>query len=265
MSLLTNRGCRVEARGSEVRLAPRAVRWIRFASTLALLAAVGTAYLLSAEFRSEVDRAAAILSRGDVAGLRDYILSFGAWAPVVSALLMVLQALMLPLPAFVVTFANGLAFGTFWGGVLSLLSASAAAALSFWISRLLGRGPVEVLVGSASLGSADRWFLRWGTYAVLIARLVPIVSFDVISYAAGLTRMRFSGFMLATVVGMAPATFVYAYLGEQAPQYVQVLLVAFGIIIAGALVSAIIRWRRQGKRLPLVEPDDDTEEVERDP
>ncbi len=236
-----------------MRLDPRAVRWIRFVLALAFLATFGLAYLLSAEFRSEVDRAAAILSRGDVAGLREYILSFGAWAPIVSALLMVLQALMLPLPAFVITFANGLAFGTFWGGVLSLVSASVAAALSFWISRLLGRGPMEVLVGSASLGSADRWFFHWGTYAVLIARLVPVVSFDVVSYAAGLTRMQFSGFMLATAVGMAPATFVYAYLGGRAPQYVQVLLVVFGIMIAGAVVAAIVRRRKQGKRLPLSE------------
>ncbi len=62
-----------------------------------------------------MDRAAALLGRGDVSGLRDYILSFGLWAPVISALLMVLQALVAPLPAFVLTFANGLAFGTFWG------------------------------------------------------------------------------------------------------------------------------------------------------
>ncbi len=239
--------------GDKARLDARTVRWIRLALALVALAALGLTYLLSAGFRSEVERAVAILGQGDVAALRDYILSFGLWAPIVSALLMVLQALMLPLPAFVITFANGLAFGAFWGGMLSLLSATLAAALSFWISRLLGRGPVEALVGGRSLGSADRWFLRWGTYAVLIARLVPVVSFDVISYAAGLTRMRFWGFVLATAVGMAPATFVYAYLGERAPQYVQVLLVAFGVVIAGAVVVTVVRWRKQGKRLPLSE------------
>ena len=249
--------------GVRVELDPRTIRRVRFALILSALTAFGLAYLLSAGFRSEVGRAVAILSRGDVAGLRDYILSFGVWAPIVSALLMVLQALMLPLPAFVVTFANGLAFGAFWGGILSLLSATLAAALSFWIARLLGRRPVEALVGDRNLGSADRWFLRWGTYAVLIARLVPIVSFDVISYAAGLTRMRFWGFVLATVVGMAPATFVYAYLGERAPHFVQALLVAFGVVIAGAVVATVVRWRKQGKRLPLSEQEDTIEEVER--
>jgi len=70
----------------------RIVRRVRLALALSVLVAFGLAYLLSAGFRSEVDRAADLLGRGDVSGLRDYILSFGLWAPVISALLMVLQA-----------------------------------------------------------------------------------------------------------------------------------------------------------------------------
>jgi len=234
-------------------LGPRAVRWVRFALGLTVLAAFGLAYLFSEGFRREVDLALEILGRGDVAGLRDYILSFGAWAPIVSALLMVLQALVAPLPAFLLSFANGLAFGVFWGGMLSLASASLAAAVSFSIARFLGRGPAEAIVGRAHLGAADRWFLRWGAYAVLVARLVPVVSFDVVSYAAGLTSMRFWRFMIATIIGMAPATFIYSFFGERAPQYVQVLLAVFGIVIAIVLVAALLRRRRQGKEIPLVE------------
>ncbi|MBA3793512.1 MAG: TVP38/TMEM64 family protein [Rubrobacter sp.] len=234
-------------------LGPRAVRWVRFALGLTVLAAFGLAYLFSEGFRREVDLALEILGRGDVAGLRDYILSFGAWAPIVSALLMVLQALVAPLPAFLLSFANGLAFGVFWGGMLSLASASLAAAVSFSIARFLGRGPAEAIVGRAHLGAADRWFLRWGAYAVLFARLVPVVSFDVVSYAAGLTSMRFWRFMIATIIGMAPATFIYSFFGERAPQYVQVLLAVFGIVIAIVLVAALLRRRRQGKEIPLVE------------
>jgi len=212
-------------------------------------AAFALVYGLSPEFRSEVDRAAAILGRGDVAALRDYILSFEVWAPVVSGLLMILQALVAPLPAFLITFANGLAFGDLWGGLLSLVSASAAA-IAFGISRAIGRGPVEALVGKAGLESADRWFERWGHYAVLAARLVPIVSFDVVSFAAGLTRMGFWRFLFATTFGAAPATFVYAYLGGRAPQYVQVLLVAFEVVIAGAVVAAIVRRGRWDEPAP---------------
>lgn len=238
-----------------VKLNSRTLRWVRFALAAATLLAFGFAYLLSAGFRSEVNQAAIILSRGDVAALRDYILSYGAWAPVVSTLLMVLQALAAPLPAFLLAFANGLAFGTLWGGMLSVAGATLAAAVSFWLSRALGRVPVEALIGNTSLESADRWFLRWGAYAVLVARLVPVVSFDVISFAAGLTRMRFWSFLVATVIGMTPATFVYSYLGGHAPQYVNVLLVVFGVAIAVAVIAAVIRRRRQGKPVPLTEED----------
>ena len=231
-------------------LDPRTLGRARLALVLAAVAAFGLAYLLSAEFRTEVGRAAGILYRGDIAGLRDYILSFGAWAPVVSALLMVFQALVAPLPAFVLTFANGLAFGGFWGGLLSLLSAAVAAAISFWLARALGRGPVEALMGKAGLESADRWFERWGAYAVLVARLVPILSFDVVSFAAGLTRIRFLRFFAATVVGAAPATFVYSYLGERAPMSVRILLVAFGVVIAGAVVATVVRRRRRDEPVP---------------
>ncbi len=223
----------------------RTVVWLRLALTLGLVVVLALAYLLSAAFRSEVNRAAEILGRGDVAGLRDYILSFGVWAPVVSALLMILQTLAAPLPGFLLAFANGLAFGAFWGGMLSFVSAALAATISFWLARALGRPPVEALVGTAGLEQADRWFARWGTYTVLIARLVPIISFDIISYAAGLTPMRFRNFLGATLLGMAPATFLYAYLGEQAPQYVWVLLVAFGVVIVGAAILAVVRrWKR---------------------
>ncbi len=240
-------------------LDPRTATRIRIALVAAGLALFGSLYLLSEGFRAEVHRAVEILSQGDVAGLRDYLLSFGIWAPIVSALLMILQAIAAPLPAFLLTFANGLAFGTFWGGMLSLVSAALAAAISFGLARALGRGPVEALIGRAGLDSADRWFLPWGAYAVLVARLVPVVSFDAISFAAGLTRMRFRGFMVATVVGMTPATFVYAYLGGQAPQYVQVLLIVFGIVITAAVIATVLRRRKQGKRGPLSRQEEDTD------
>lgn len=59
--------------------------------------------------------------------------------------------------------------------------------------------------------------------------------------------MGFPGFLLATIVGMAPATFVYAYLGDHAPQYVEALFLVFGVVIAATLVGAYLR-RRRGKR-----------------
>jgi uncharacterized membrane protein YdjX (TVP38/TMEM64 family) len=227
---------------------PRAVRLLRLGLLLAAVVLFGTVYLLSPGFRSEVHRALGLLGRGDIAGLRDYILSYGVWAPVASCFLMVLQALAAPVPSFLITFANGLAFGVFWGWMLSLFGHVLAAAVCFGISRALGRVPVEVLVGKAGLESADRWFARWGMYAVFVGRLIPGVAFDIISYAAGLTRMRFRSFLAATALGIFPQTLLYSFLGHRAPEYVALFFVTSGLVVAAVVAVALLRRRRERRK-----------------
>ena len=212
------------------------------------VAVFGLLYLLSDGFRSETNRAMGMLGRGDIGGLRDYIVSFGLWAPVASCFLMVLQVIVAPVPSFLITFANGLAFGVFWGWVLSVFGHVLAASVCFGISRALGRVPMEVLVGKAGLESADRWFARWGVYAVFAGRLLPGVAFDAISFAAGLTNMRFRNFLVATSLGIVPQTFLYSYLGRQAPEYVGLFLVTTGIFLLAVIVVAAVRYRRERRR-----------------
>ena len=231
-----------------VTLDVRAIRLLRLVLLLGAATLFGLLYILSAGFRFEVNRAVGLLGRGDIAGLRDYILSYGFWAPVASCFLMVLQALVAPVPSFLITFANGLAFGVFWGWMLSLFGHVLAAAVCFGISRSLGRVPVEVLVGKTGLDSADRWFARWGLYAVFAGRLIPGIAFDVISYAAGLTRMRFRSFIIATALGIFPQTFLYSYLGRQAPEYVGLFLVTSALVVAGVVAVAVVRYRRERRR-----------------
>jgi uncharacterized membrane protein YdjX (TVP38/TMEM64 family) len=226
------------------------LRLLLLASTAALFCLL---YLLSDGFRSETNRALGMLGRGDIAALRDYIVSFGLWAPVASCFLMVLQALVAPVPSFFITFANGLAFGVFWGWMLSLFGHVLAASVCFGISRALGRVPVEVLVGKTGLESADRWFARWGVYAVFVGRLLPGVAFDAISYAAGLTNMRFRSFIAATALGIVPQTFLYSYLGRQAPEYVTLFFVTSGVVLAGVVAVAAFKYVRN-RRKPERDP-----------
>jgi uncharacterized membrane protein YdjX (TVP38/TMEM64 family) len=210
----------------------------------------GLLYLLSAGFRFEVNRAVGLLGRGDIVGLRDYILSYGLWAPVASCFLMVLQALVAPVPSFLITFANGLAFGVFWGWMLSLFGHVLAAAVCFWISRALGRVPVGGAGGRTGLQSADRWFARWGLYAVFVGRLIPGVAFDVISYAAGLTKDEVPQLPNRHRSGHLPQTFLYSYLGRQAPEYVGLFMVTRRSSSPGGAVAgrALQRERRRPKR-----------------
>ncbi len=225
-------------------------KWRSFAILIILAALVGVAYWLSPDVRSGLQRSLDILARADIQQLRDYLLSFGVWAPIVSAVLMVLQALLFPLPAFIITVTNGLLFGAFWGTVLSWSSAMVGAAICYAIGRILGRPAVERLVSPKALGVADRFFDRYGRHAVLIARLIPVVSFDVVSYAAGVTSLNFVEFMIATGIGQLPATILYSILGQNVNSTAQfglwVFLVVAALIVLGLAVKKAVENRLDG-------------------
>ncbi len=210
-------------------------------ATVVIVASV-LAYNLIPGVRLWTSTAVDVLARGDIEYVRDYLLGFGVWAPVVSAALMILQAIAAPLPAFVVTFANGLLFGWAWGALLSWSSAMAGAALCFWIARSFGRPVVERLAGgSSALEVSDLFFERYGDRAVLISRLLPFVSFDIISYGAGLTPIRFWRFFWATGIGQLPATIVYSYLGQNLTGSVRVLFFIFLFTAVVFVVGATVR------------------------
>lgn len=154
------------------------------------------------------------LSMLNLESLKQYILSFGIWAPIISFILMILQSVAAPLPAFLITFANAALFGWVKGALLSWTSAMAGAALCFYIARFLGRDTVEKLTSKFAIDSVDEFFNKYGKHTILIARLLPFMSFDLVSYAVGLTSMSFVSFFIATGIGQIPATIIYSYVGD---------------------------------------------------
>nr|WP_243153074.1 TVP38/TMEM64 family protein [Sporotomaculum syntrophicum] len=202
------------------------------------------AYFFIPGLKSGINDAVLVLKDLNVDKVKDYILGFGIWAPVASFLLMTLQSLIAPLPAFVITFANAGLFGWVNGALLSWSSAMAGAALCFFIAKYLGRDFVEKLTTKSALASVDEFFEKYGNYAILIARLLPFISFDIVSYAAGLTSMRFWSFFLATGLGQLPATIIYSYVGGMltggAKTFVTGLLILFALSALFVLIKKVM-------------------------
>lgn len=175
------------------------------------------------------------LSNLDLDSLKQYILSYGALAPIISFILMLVQSVAAPLPAFLITFANAALFGWVWGAVLSWSSAMAGAALCFFIAKFLGRDVVERLTSKYAIDSIDEFFDKYGKYTILVCRLLPFISFDIVSYAAGLTSMKFLPFFIATGIGQLPATIVYSYVGGMltggAKLFVTGLMILFALSV----------------------------------
>lgn len=212
-------------------------KWIGRIILLALIVAAVLCYFFIPAVNSAVGHVFSLLSSMDVEAVAAYIRSFGAWAAAISFLLMILQSVAAPIPAFLLTFANAAIFGWWQGAILSWSSAMAGAAVCFYIARILGRDAVVKLTSKGALKSVDVFFERYGKNAILICRLLPFVSFDLISYAAGLTGMGFWAFFLATGVGQLPATLVYSYVGGMLTGGVRLLVT--GLLILFAITALV--------------------------
>lgn len=174
----------------------------------------------------------------NMADLIAYIQSFGAGAVAVSFLLMILQAIVAPIPAFFITLANAAIWGWWQGALLSWTSSMVGASLCFYIARILGRDVVVRLNSHAAVQQMERFFDRYGANAIVIARLLPFVPFDPVSYFAGLTSVKFWKFFVATGLGQLPATVVYSYAGGQLSGGAQAFMIGLLILFAAAALIA---------------------------
>lgn len=183
-----------------------------------------------------------MFASGDFGVVKDFIASWGAYAAVISFGLMIFQSIAAPLPAFLITFANANLFGWWQGAILSWTSAMAGAALCFYIARVLGRDVAEKFTSKAGLKQVDAFFEKYGKSTILVCRLLPFVSFDLVSYGAGLTSMSFGSFFLATGIGQLPATIVYSYVGGMLTGGAKLFVT--GLMILFALSAFIVMARK---------------------
>jgi uncharacterized membrane protein YdjX (TVP38/TMEM64 family) len=216
----------------------------RLLLVLAVLAASALAYLLLPGVRGEVNAAVLLVARADIAPLREYLLAFGWWAPAISTLLQIVTSVLAPLPSFVLTFVNAMVFGFWWGALLTWTTALLASAICFGMARALGRPVVERFVPLGALEATDRFFQHHGVLAVVVARLIPFVNPDVLSYAAGLTGMRWRLFMLSIAAGSVPSTLLYSYLGSRGVTAVGWLLIPLVVLGLLTLGGAVLRGGR---------------------
>lgn len=144
----------------------------------------------------------------------DQLRTAGPFGPILFMALMATSVVISPIPSLPLDLAAGAAFGVTLGTTYAVIGAEIGAIASFLIGRTLGQ---EVLtrILHTDVAFCERCSDRHLAIFVLLARLVPLFSFDVISYGAGLTNMSLRTFALVTFVGMIPSTFALTYAGSQ--------------------------------------------------
>ena len=226
--------------------------WVKKIILLVVAAAMVAAYFFVPGIHSTVLKIFKMFASGDFTVVKEFVASYGAYAAVISFVLMIFQSVAAPLPAFLLTFANANLFGWWQGALLSWSSAMAGAAVCFFIARILGRDVAEKLTSKAGLEQIDTFFEKYGKNTILICRLLPFVSFDIVSYAAGLTSMSFVSFFVATGVGELPATIVYSYVGGMltggAKTFVTALMILFALSAFIFMLKKIYTDKQSAKK-----------------
>jgi uncharacterized membrane protein YdjX (TVP38/TMEM64 family) len=144
--------------------------------------------------------------------------------------------------------ASGLLFGTALGTVVAVTSATLGASLAFLLARAGASGPYKALSG-ARVEALTVAIERRGFFAVMYARLIPGAPFALVSYAAGITRIRLAAFAAATAITATPRAFAYAALGGNLRNHTSPpVLAALAVLATMTAGGAVMLWRRRPKR-----------------
>lgn len=186
-----------------------------------------------------------------VEAVEEHIRSWGMWGVAGSILLMVLHSFV-PFPAELVAMANGMLYGPVWGTVITWTGAMLGAYLAFGLARWLGRPFVRAMVAARHHEAIDRWAARQGGEILLFSRFVPVISFNLINYAAGLTGISWWTFTWATGLGILPLTTLMVMMGDglwAGDGHVWLWL------LAAAVVGWLLWWALVVRRYDRAEPD----------
>ncbi|UUP15728.1 TVP38/TMEM64 family protein [Nitratireductor thuwali] len=219
--------------------------WLKIAIGIAIVLALAGLYWW-------LWRSGALEILGDEQALRGQVRRFGMWGPL-AVIVMVAGAIVLsPIPSGPIAMVAGAVYGPVLGTIYVVAGAVAGAIAAFWIARIFGYevvrrwSRVEPLLDQLRKDRSQNWLMA----AVFASRLVPI-SFDAISYAAGLTPLAFWRFAIATLVGVIPISFLLAYFGEEFITADPARMMIIALIVGGITLVPVglkLLWDRYRTR-----------------
>ena len=184
--------------------------------------------------------------------VEELIRSWGMWGVLGSICLMFVHSF-IPFPAEFVAFANGMTYGPVWGTVITWSGAMLGALIAFALARKFGRPFVEKMVARRDWHRLDDWAARDGWQVVLVARFIPVIAFNLINYAAGLTRLTWWQFIWTTGVGILPLTILMVVMGDNVES---LGWESWLLLLAGGIVLWLAVRRQMQARLGLTRADD---------
>jgi uncharacterized membrane protein YdjX (TVP38/TMEM64 family) len=204
--------------------------------------------------------------RNTLAWFLEWVQGIGFWGAVLFAVAYVPAAILF-VPGALLTLSAGFAFGVVKGTLVVSAGSTAGAAAAFLVARTVARDWVSRrIAGRPKLAAIGRAVAKEDFKLVLLTRLSPVLPYNVLNYALGLTGVRFGNYLLASWIGMLPGTIMYVYLGSAANSVASLLseetprstsrqvLFVLGLAATVAAVVIITRAARRALNEMVAEP-----------
>jgi uncharacterized membrane protein YdjX (TVP38/TMEM64 family) len=206
---------------------------------MVLLAALLTGYVL-------VEKTGLTELIIDVPEMIKRMRELGVIGPLMVISLMILAIVLNPLPSAPIALASGAVYGHTWGTLYIITGATIGAMIAFLIARFSGHRAINKLIPEhwslGRLGSQNALMVM-----IFVSRLIPFLSFDLISYAAGVTSISLWRFFLATLFGLIPASFLLAHFGGEMAQ-ADFQSMSLFILVAGLLTLPPVLYQLYKQR-----------------
>lgn len=156
---------------------------------------------------------------------------------------MILGSVFSPIPNEAILAFAGMTMNPLNVGLYGGLGSTVGGIICFYIARLGGRPLAERFAKGETIGKVDLWFHRYGSWTILLGRLIPFIPFDAISYLSGLTKVKLWKFTSLTLIGSIPRCLLYAYIGEMIAGYNLPALIVTILLIA--MLLAVIKVKEK--------------------
>lgn len=165
--------------------------------------------------------------------------------PLIYIAVLILSVVISPIPGAPLAVVGGVVWGMPWAGVYSIIGGFLGSLLAYFIGHTLGHSAIQALTGK-SIYIVNQRGDRYLGWLIFFSRLFPVLPFDLVSYAAGMTRLSVKIYAITTLLGMIPTTFLLSYAGQSltatVPQMVTISTLLLILLVGLPWVAHRNNW-----------------------
>lgn len=184
-------------------------RYLSFIISGSILLFLVLLYFIHPPFQEWANEVWEVLVSEDRERIREYVQQFGLLGPLALIVFIILQMFLIVFPSWIPIIIGVRAYGFWWGILINLIGVGIAAHIGYFIGKKF-----KGILGSKKYEKWKYWINHYSFGTVVLFRVSPFFSNDAISFIAGIFRMNYKKFMIATFAGMIPLTFAVAYFSQ---------------------------------------------------